>query len=999
MKATKKTISLIMCILIVMSTLSLAASAADKAVFDIKCEKLDGLVTDSVPLKVEDFTLPAGFKVTDVKFYDIEKEAFLSPTDKLMGGKTYKIALVFGKTNGTAITQIQLNGTQIMLNGKKVNAVLVSGKVGVNFNITVSNKYISALYISTEGYGPDKSLSGFTVSDNITGTELKDVSVWDKKAKRYLTSDDKFEEGKEYVLYVDYYLKDGYYLTENFRVESMMLIDVPYEKKELYFKGEDEKGRYIVFRFELKPPAYADSVEITFDGYNYAEEVGDITVTENSPDAEFYCGAVYYKGGYCILVDDADGKKKALSDESTFFEYDKQYYLGVRLVAAYGSSLKRLTKMGISLKGYSCTFEFEKKSDNEVVIYFKLPELVSPNTVSEINLQLKGYEIGKDIDDLRVIADTDKIELSDNGIVNKWDIYDSTNDRPTHKQFIAGGVYRLAVCFEVKKGYSFKPDKAADIIHLPDASFIGIEKDGKYYIAKFSLPFLVKENITSVDAAVTAPIAYNSPDSNVTVTTDPSSAIEKTYVSWYECDTNSNKFTDWREMKKGDLFKENKYYLVKLGMEPAAKYQFSMTAKKKVNGADSNNSFSADDNALTWMAYGYVFGPLEKHPCSLSLVDMIKPTCETDGKKEYYHCDICGRYFEDSEGKKEISDISKWGVIKASGHNRTAIEAVEATCTSTGLTAGEKCTSCGLTLVEQKVVPKKEHSYKETITEATLTADGKKVTFCETCTYKESVTIAKISSVTLSTTKCSYNGKTRTPSVAVKDADGNMLVKDKDYTVSYESGRKLPGKYTVKITFKGNYSGTKKLYFTITAKAVSGIKANQTTDTVTLSWSKATGANGYRVYKYNSKTKKYEKLKDVKGTSLKISKLKSGTAYKYKVRAYTKDDGTIWGSYSSAFETATKCKTPAVTNLTSAKGKATLTWTNVSGESGYQIYYSTKKTGGYKKYASLKANTAKGTVSKLSSGKTYYFKVRAFKKTDSAVIYSSWSAVKSVKIK
>ncbi len=299
-----------------------------------------------------------------------------------------------------------------------------------------------------------------------------------------------------------------------------------------------------------------------------------------------------------------------------------------------------------------------------------------------------------------------------------------------------------------------------------------------------------------------------------------------------------------------------------------------------------------------------------------------------------------------------------------------------------------------------KVAKPQTHSYKSTTTKATLTQDGKTVTKCSACgKVKSTTTVYYPKTIELSKTAYTYNGKVQTPSVIVKDSKGNTLKKDTHYTVSYEKGRKLPGKYTVTITFKGKYSGTKKLTYTIAPKATSKITATQTTTTVTLKWNKVTGADGYRVYKYNTKKKKYEKLKDVTKTTLKISDLKAGTVYKYKVRAYTKDDGTIWGDYSKVFETATKCKTPKITKLSTTKGKASLVWSNVSGESGYQVYYSTKKDSGYKKVKSYKANVVKGSKSKLKSGKKYYFKVRAYKKTDSGTVYSSWSKVKSIKIK
>lgn len=69
------------------------------------------------------------------------------------------------------------------------------------------------------------------------------------------------------------------------------------------------------------------------------------------------------------------------------------------------------------------------------------------------------------------------------------------------------------------------------------------------------------------------------------------------------------------------------------------------------------------------------------------------------------------------------------------------------------------------------------------------------------------------------------------------------------------------------------------------------------TTAIKLLWSKVTG---YRVDKYNSKNKKYKKFKEVTATSLTISKLTSGTKYKFKVRAYTKTDSeTVYSALSS----------------------------------------------------------------------------------------------------
>ncbi len=292
----------------------------------------------------------------------------------------------------------------------------------------------------------------------------------------------------------------------------------------------------------------------------------------------------------------------------------------------------------------------------------------------------------------------------------------------------------------------------------------------------------------------------------------------------------------------------------------------------------------------------------------------------------------------------------------------------------------------------------KESTYS---TEATLKKNGKLVEVCDECFKRRKTTVYKPTDFILSQDSFAYNGKQQKPTVTVKDSKGNIIKAGKNYhyTVSYEPGRTEPGRYDVIVTFRGNYEGQKILTYTIAPKATSKITATQTTSTITLKWNKVTGADGYLVYQYNKKSGKYDKLGTVTGTTYKISKLKAGTKYKFRVRAYTKDDGTIWGKVTDAFETATKPAQPNLTVKASSSGKVSLSWTNVSGESGYQVYCSTKKDSGFKKVDSYKANVVKGSMSKLTSGKTYYFKVRAYTKTDSGTVYSSWSAVKSVKVK
>ncbi len=260
-----------------------------------------------------------------------------------------------------------------------------------------------------------------------------------------------------------------------------------------------------------------------------------------------------------------------------------------------------------------------------------------------------------------------------------------------------------------------------------------------------------------------------------------------------------------------------------------------------------------------------------------------------------------------------------------------------------------------------------------------------------------------IGSVTLSRSKYVYDGKNKTPKVTVKDTRGKVLTKNVDYKLSVASNRSGIGRYTVKVTCIGDYEGSKNVFFYIKPGKTDSVKsASQTTSSVKLSWSAVPGAAGYTVYRYSPSKKAYVKSGTTEGTSFTVNKLYDGTKYTFKVIAYGKTTaGKVYDSESfTLLATATKTATPAISKLeSSSKGKVTLTHTNVSGETGYQAYYSTSKDSGFKKYANFKADTTKCDMKGLTSGKTYYFKVRTYIKTDSGYVYSAWSAVKSVKVK
>ena len=82
------------------------------------------------------------------------------------------------------------------------------------------------------------------------------------------------------------------------------------------------------------------------------------------------------------------------------------------------------------------------------------------------------------------------------------------------------------------------------------------------------------------------------------------------------------------------------------------------------------------------------------------------------------------------------------------------------------------------------------------------------------------------------------------------------------------------------------------------------------------------------------------------------------------------------------------------------KGKLKVSWKKDKNASGYEITYSTKKSFKNKKTVVVKSKkTTSKVIKKLKSKKTYYVKVRSYKKSGKTKVYGSYSKVKSLRSK
>ncbi|MDO5422782.1 MAG: fibronectin type III domain-containing protein [Eubacteriales bacterium] len=264
------------------------------------------------------------------------------------------------------------------------------------------------------------------------------------------------------------------------------------------------------------------------------------------------------------------------------------------------------------------------------------------------------------------------------------------------------------------------------------------------------------------------------------------------------------------------------------------------------------------------------------------------------------------------------------------------------------------------------------------------------------------------SSVKISQPKAqTYTGKALKPSVTVTYGK-TTLKKGTDYKVTYSNNTKV-GLATVKITGRGNYQGTASVTFEIRKKGAPGMITSlssykSASNAAYLKWKSAANAERHVVYGRLYKKGSYAKISTTKTakisvTSLKGAKLQPGTAYQFKVLAQRKTGGKWVSGKESVLTVVTTPKAPAAGNVSASQKALKISWKKVSGVSGYEIYVSQKKDSGYQKAATAKSSVSSATIKNLTSGKTYYVKVRSFKKAGGVIAYSAFSKVKTVKVK
>nr|WP_296077438.1 leucine-rich repeat protein [uncultured Ruminococcus sp.] len=295
--------------------------------------------------------------------------------------------------------------------------------------------------------------------------------------------------------------------------------------------------------------------------------------------------------------------------------------------------------------------------------------------------------------------------------------------------------------------------------------------------------------------------------------------------------------------------------------------------------------------------------PKSDHNFSILVKDeCVEPTCDSQGLY-VYKCADC--------------DAKTTKVIASLGHDWNTEPTVDivATCQSEGKSSIH-CKRCDKTK-DEKTIPKTAHNFanEKVIKQATLSQDGTKSLTCKNCGFVQNKAIPKIATAKLSATSYTYDGKAKKPTITVADSNGTKLAENISYTVTGSKQGTKVNEYTVTLTFKGSYSGTKDLIYKIVPKGNAITSLTSTAkNQITVKWSKqATETTGYVLYyatKEDLSDRKYVVIKNTSTLSQTVTGLTSNKKYYVAVR--TIKDITSNGKTTRIYSTVSPRKTITV---------------------------------------------------------------------------------------
>ena len=268
-------------------------------------------------------------------------------------------------------------------------------------------------------------------------------------------------------------------------------------------------------------------------------------------------------------------------------------------------------------------------------------------------------------------------------------------------------------------------------------------------------------------------------------------------------------------------------------------------------------------------------------------------------------------------------------------------------------------------------------------------------------------TSAKAASASLSSIQVTWN--------KVTGVDGYYVYRSTSSNMSSPWVKKLTGDSTVSFTNGDLKKGTRYYYQVAAYKTVSGteyvatksgvvsaipsVSAVTGLSTITysklarLSWTKVSGAAGYKVYRADE-TSQFSEIADVTKNEYWDYGLVCGKTYRFKVAAYIKNGSSkVLGAESAVLTTTAYVrKVSGVTANKVGGPDIVLNWNGMRTADGFEVQVSTSATGPFTTIA--KVTGTKTTVSGFTMGEYQYFRVRAYNIQDGSTSYGAWSDVR-----
>lgn len=187
---------------------------------------------------------------------------------------------------------------------------------------------------------------------------------------------------------------------------------------------------------------------------------------------------------------------------------------------------------------------------------------------------------------------------------------------------------------------------------------------------------------------------------------------------------------------------------------------------------------------------------------------------------------------------------------------------------------------------------------------------------------------------------------------------------------------------------------------TVTAKLYGSNDFAVSWSSQTVKWSN--GVNSKATVKYKVQYKKYggswyTASSGTTGTSLKLANRTYGAKYSFKVTPFVTVNGKTYYGTSKSTDYQYTLKAPSRPTISkSSRSYVKVKWSGIRGETGYQVYRATSKSGKYYKVKSVKMSTYSYPYAKIKTtrNKTYYYKVRAYKYVGNGkYVYGPYSSV------